>query len=349
MKALVIHEFGGPDVLRLEEMPNPEPAAGEVQVRVSAAIVARTKDVAARAGKPPFAPQIPELPHVLGAEHAGVVDAVGSGVDHRLIGKRVSVSAVLSCGDCRACRAGREEACASFSLIGVHRHGSYAEYCTAPVANVRPLPDDIDFVEAAAMAANGPVARAQLEAGGVGRDSTVLVVGAAGALGSTVAALAAHRGAQVIGVDRLAAKPGCLDALPLTTALDGDSPDLAQQIRAAGGSWGIDCVVDNLGLPVLWNAYRDSIADMGKIIVSGAVSHAPISMHLLPFYLHSQSLIGVRTGNRQQMDAFWQDVTDGFRLPGAMIHGVSWEAAADAHRTVENGTSLGQAVLLVGA
>ncbi|MFE7440900.1 zinc-binding alcohol dehydrogenase family protein [Streptomyces chartreusis] len=349
MKALVIHEFGGPEVLGLEEMPTPTPAAGEVRVRVAAAIVARTKDVAARAGKPPFAPQIPELPHILGAEHAGVVDEVGPGVDPGLTGKRVSVSAVLSCGECRACGAGREEACASFKLIGVHRYGSYAEYCTAPVQNVRLLPDDLDFVEAAAMAANGPVARAQLDAGGVGPNSTVLVVGAAGALGSTVAALAAYRGAQVIGVDRLAAKPGCLAALPLAVAIDGDSPDLAQQIRSAGGDWGIDCIVDNLGLPSLWDAYRDSVADMGRIIVSGAVSHAPISMHLLPFYLHSQSLIGVRTGNRRQMDAFWRDVTDGFRLPTAMMHGVSWEAAADAHRSVETGTSLGQAVLLIGA
>ncbi|MFJ9543254.1 alcohol dehydrogenase catalytic domain-containing protein [Streptomyces sp. NPDC101225] len=343
-----MHRFGGPDVLGLEEVPTPAPTAGEVRVRVAAVIVARTKDVAARAGKPPFAPQITELPHVLGAEHAGVVDKVGPGVDPGLIGKPVAVSAVLSCDDCRACRAGREEACASFGLLGVHRPGSYAEYCTAPVSNVQPLPNGVGFVDAAAMAANGPVARAQLDAGDVGRDSTVLVVGAAGALGSTVAALAAHRGAHVIGVDRIEAKPGCLDALPLATALDGDSSDLDRQIRAAAGSWGIDCVVDNLGLPALWDAYRDSVADMGRIIVSGAVSHTPIPMYLLPFYLHSQSLIGVRTGNRQQIDAFWRDVAEGFRMPKTMVYGVSWEAVADAHRSVEGGTSLGQAVLLVG-
>ena len=347
MKALVIDHFGGPEVLVLEDVPTPVAEAGQVRVRVSAVVVARTKDVATRAGRPPFASQVPGFPHILGTEHAGVVDQVGPGVDPGLLGRRVAVSAVLSCGDCRACHAHREEACSTFSLVGVHRQGSYAQYCTVPAANVHVLPDDIGFVEVAAMAANGPVARAQLEAGAVGPDSTVLVLGAAGALASTVASLAAFRGAKVIGVDRLAAKPGCLDALPLSGALDGDSPDLTELIREAGGDWGIDCVVDNLGLPTLWDAYRDSLADMGRVIVSGAISHAAIPMRLLPFYLRSQSLIGVRTGNRTQMEAFWKDVAAGFRLPGAMVRPTPWESASHVHRRVEDGTSLGQAVLVV--
>lgn len=347
MKALVIRAFGGPEVLGLEDLPDPAPGDGEVRVRVSAVVVARTKDVATRAGRPPFAAQVPGFPHVLGTEHAGVVDQVGPGVDPGLLGRRVAVSAVLSCGSCRACRARREEACASFGLIGVHRQGSYARYCTAPAGNVHPVPDDVSFAQAAALAANGPVARAQLEAGQVGAGSTVLVVGAAGALGSTVAALAAFRGADVIGVDRLAAKPGCLDGLPLAAALDGDSDDLAQQIRDAAGTWGVDCVVDNLGIAALWDAYRPALADMGRIIVSGAISHDPVPLRLLPFYLHSQSLIGVRTGNREQMAALWRDVTDGFRVPDAMVRQMPWEAAGDAHQAVEQGRSRGQAVLRI--
>src|SRR5690606_982934 len=138
-------------------------------------------------------------------------------------GRRVAVSAVLSCGECRACRIHQEEACSAFGLIGVHRQGSYAQFSVAPVRNLYPLPDEVTFEQAAALAANGPVARAQLNAGRAEDGRTVLVVGAAGALGSAVTALAAFRGAKVIGVDRLAAKPGCLDGLPLTAALDGDN------------------------------------------------------------------------------------------------------------------------------
>ena len=345
MKAFVIHRFGDPDVLALEEVPQPVPGRGEVCVRVAAAVVARTKDVATRAGRPPFAAQIPRFPHVLGTEHAGVVEAVGPGADPALVGRRVAVSSVLSCGDCRACSAGREEACASFRLIGVHRQGSYAQYCVSPAANLHPIPDALSFVEAAALAANAPVARAQLDAGGVGAGSTVLVTGAAGALGSTVAALAAFRGARVIGVDRLAAKPGCLDGVPLEAALDGERGDLGEAIREAARNGGLDCVVDNLGIASLWNAYRPLLADMGRIVVSGAVSHDALPMHLLPFYLGSQSLIGVRTGNRTQMKKVWSDVADGFRMPPSKVHPVPWNAVAEAHRAVERGASAGQTVL----
>jgi NADPH:quinone reductase-like Zn-dependent oxidoreductase len=347
VKALVIEEFGGPEVIRLAELTDPEPGAGEVRVKVSAVVVARTKDIATRAGRPPFADQVHSFPHVLGTEHAGEVDAVGPGADPALLGKRVAVSAVLACGSCRACRMHREEACFSFGLIGVHRPGSYAQLCVVPESNVSPLPDDVPFPQAAALAGNGPVARAQLDAGGVGPGSTVMVIGAAGALGATAAALAAHRGAQVIGVDRLALKPGCLDGLPLAAMVDGDADDLATAVREVTGEWGVDCVIDNLGIPAVWHKYRDCLADMGRIVVSGAISHDPLPVRLLPFYLRSQSLIGVRTGNRAQIAALWRDVAAGFRIPEAFVDSMPWETVGDAHRAVEAGISRGQAVLEV--
>lgn len=345
MKAFVITEFGGPDVLHLADVPTPEPTAGEVRIRVQAIAVARTKDVATRAGRPPFAHLVKNFPHVLGTEHAGVVDAVGPGVDDALIGSRVAVSAVLSCGSCPACRQGREEACEHFALLGIDRPGSYAEYTVVPATNVHILPSDVTAVDAAAVAANGPVARAQLDAGLVGAGSTVLVIGAGGSLGSTAATLAAWRGAQVIGIDQLSRHPGCLDGLPIVAALDGNAEDLADQVRAAAGDHGLDCVIDNLGISSLWEAYRPALADMGRIIVSGAISHEPLPMRLLPFYLHNQSLIGVRTGNRHQMAAMWEDVRKGFRPPATHVHPMGWLDAAIAHGLVEAGTARGQSIL----
>lgn len=339
--------FGDADVLQLEEVPTPIPASGEVRVRVDAIAVARTKDVAARAGRPPFASQITAFPHILGTEHAGVVDSVGPGVDSSLVGERVAVSAVLSCATCRACRQGREEACATFGLIGVHRQGSYAEYVVVPATNLSVLPPDVDMVEAAALTANGPVARAQLDAGQVGRDSVVLVIGAGGSLGSMAVALAEYRGARVIGVDRLASRQQPLAGLPLAAELDGDSADLGEQLADLTAPWGIDCVIDNIGIPSVWEAYRAVVADMGRIVVSGAINHEPLPMRMLPFYLRSQSLIGVRTGNRAQMAGLWRDVTAGFRPASSHVHAVPWLDAAVAHRRVEDGTANGQFVLVV--
>ncbi|RSN39894.1 alcohol dehydrogenase [Amycolatopsis sp. WAC 04197] len=343
MKALVIRAFGGPEVLEEAELPDPVPGPGEARVRVHAVVVARTKDVAARAGKPPFAQQITSLPHVLGTEHAGVIDQVGPGLDDDLVGKRVAVSAVLSCSRCRACGLSREEACSEFRLVGIHRQGSYAEYCVVPVKNVREIPAEVGFVEAAALAANGGVASAQLDAGEVGLDTTVLVPGAGGALGATVAALAAFRGARVIGVDR---RPPRLAGLPLV-ALDAAAQDLPERILEAVGSAGLDCVVDNLGVTALCEAYLPALGALGRVVVSGAINHDPIPIRLLQFYLRSQSLIGVRTGNRRQIDRLWADVSAGFRPPAGFVHEIPWTQVSDAHASIQSGGTHGQLVLTV--
>ena len=273
MRAVVLRAFGGPEQLVHEELDDPVPGPGEVRVRVEAVAVVRTKDVSARAGRPPFGGII-ALPHVLGAECAGVVDQVGPGGDGSLLGARVAVSAVLSCGRCRACTAHHEEACSSFSLIGVHHQGSYAELLLAPVGNVHRVPDGVDALQAAALAANGPVARAQLDAGGVEEGSTVVV-------------------------EHLARK-------------------------------------------------RDVLADRGRIVVSGAIGREPIPVALLGLYLRSQSPIGVRTGNRAQVAALWEDVRDGFRLPGPLVTARAWEDVALAHADVEECRAVGQLVLTLG-
>ncbi|MFA1549879.1 quinone oxidoreductase family protein [Actinomadura chokoriensis] len=342
MKAILLTGFGGPDVLRLSETPTPEPGPGEVRVKVRAIAVARTKDVATRAGRPPFGPLITTFPHILGTEHAGTVDAVGTAVDPALVGRRVAVSAILPCGGCRACRQNHEEACPSLALIGVHRAGSYAEHCVAPAENVHILPDDVGDAEAASLAANGPVARAQLDAGDVRMGTVVLVLGAAGSLGSTVAALAAHRGATVLGVSR---RPAALDGLPLTAALDADT--LSDQIRDAAGENGIDCVIDNLGITHLTESYLPALAPLGRVVVSGAVEHSPVPVPLLPLYLRGQSIIGVRTGNRYQISALWRDVQHGFRPPASHLQRLPWADTALAHHRVEAGTARGQTVLEV--
>lgn len=339
--------FGPPGVLELhDDLPSRDAGPGEVRVCVQAIAVARTKDVAMRAGQPPFAPRV-TLPHVPGTEHAGVVDAVGPDVDPGLVGVRVAVSAVLTCGECFACRRGHEEACAGFALIGVDRPGCYAEQVVVPAGNVYPVPDDVPLTQAAALAANGPVARAQLDAGGVGPGSIVAVMGAAGALGSTAAALAQHRGATVIAVDQLESKGELLAGLSLDGVFDGRDPELANKLRAHTDGWGIDCVVDNLGLAPLWDAYRPALATLGRIIVSGAIGRDPIQLDLLPFYLHSQALVGVRTGNPKQISALWDDVRAGFRLPEPAVVIRPWGEMHEVHAMVQEGRSVGQTVLEV--
>ena len=124
MKAIVLREFGAPEVLRLEEVPAPVPAAGEVLIRVKAVSVNRTLDLVVRSGK--YAMPV-KLPHVLGVDPSGVVEAVGPGVSERKPGDRVVTMQYLK----------PPTPTSPPAIIGVHGWGGYAEYVKVPAALTR--------------------------------------------------------------------------------------------------------------------------------------------------------------------------------------------------------------------
>ena len=201
MRAVVMRAFGDADVLEWEDVGEPSLGPGEVLVRVGAVAVSRTRDLATRTGRHPFSRAV-SLPHVLGGDFAGVVEGVGAGVDAGLAGRRVAASCSCPCGVCVPCRTGREPQCSSLEMLGIHRWGSYAELVAVPAANLEELPDDISMSQAAALAANGPIAHTQLEVAEVAAGTWVLVTGVTGALGSLLVALAHARGARVVGLSR---------------------------------------------------------------------------------------------------------------------------------------------------
>jgi NADPH:quinone reductase len=108
MKAIVLNEFGGPEVLRLEEVPRPAPAAGEILLKVHSVSVNRTLDLVVRAGHYPIKVR---LPHVLGVDPAGIVVQVGEGDDKFKVGDRVAVLSFIACRKCRYCLKGEEANC----------------------------------------------------------------------------------------------------------------------------------------------------------------------------------------------------------------------------------------------
>jgi D-arabinose 1-dehydrogenase-like Zn-dependent alcohol dehydrogenase len=335
MKAVVMREFGGPEVLELGELPLPEPGPGEVRVRVEAVIVNTTRDVVTRIGAGHFS-RFVTLPHVLGGEHAGPVDGIGDGVDPGLLGRRVVVDASFYCGTCEFCLAGEEQACVSAGLIGVHRQGAYAEFVVAPAANVTPIPDDVSSVEAAALITTGGVGLAQVEAAAVPVGGILVVPGVTGALGSMVAELATRRGVRVVGlardVDRAAAMPLAVEAI-----VDARADGLEERLRDACGPGGAHGVVDNVCAPPTWDACLAVLRPRGRVVISGTMGPGEVSIDSRRLYLSNQSIIGLRTGNNAAMQAFWDEVRSGFRLPAGLLETFSLWSAADVHRRVQGG------------
>jgi L-gulonate 5-dehydrogenase len=340
MRALVMREFGAADVLALEDAPEPEPGPGEVLVRVAAVEVSRTRDVAVRSGHHPFSRQV-TLPHVLGGDFAGTVEQIGAGVGPGLEGARVAVGNSIGCGECEACADGREPECPRLVMLGIHRWGSYAELVAMPAANLYAVPDGMGMAEAAALAATGPIAYAQLDAAGVAPGDWLLVTGASGSLGSTLTALAAARGVGVIG---LARRPEAI-AGDVMARVDAAADDVADALLGLTGPGGLTAVIDNVAVGELFARYLPALGTGGRIVVSGAIGQDVLPVPATPFYIRSQSLIGLRTATPRHRDAFWKEADRGFRLPPEVVRTLPLAAVADAHGAIEAGTNLGHAVL----
>jgi len=347
MRAVVMREFGDADVLRLEEVEAPRPGPGEALVRIGAVEVSRTRDIATRTGKHPFS-QAVTLPHVLGGDCAGLVEQVGEGVDAGLVGRRVAVSATQTCGECEACRGGHQERCLQLSLLGIHRRGSYADYAVAQASVLREIPDDLSYAEAAALAADGTIALTQLEVAGVEAESRLLITGATGALGTTLAALGAHFGATVIGLSRRPEKiPARLDM----ARVDSTDPDLAATLMELTGGAGISAAAENVSAPEVFAAYFPALAVGARIVVSGAIGTPELPVlpvPAAPLYVKSISLLGVRTAAHAARDRFWTLVAEGFRHPPGLVREMPLERAAEAQATIAAGSHLGHTVLTTG-
>lgn len=349
MRAVTMHEFGGEDVLRLEEVPDPVAGPGQVLIRVAAVEVSRTRDCATRTGRHPFS-QFVTLPHILGGDFGGTIEAVGEGIDPGRVGERVAVSNTETCGHCEACLAGREEQCPELSLLGIHRQGSYAELVAIAAENAHQIPGDLSLEEAAALAADGSIAFTQLGVAGVGPGTKLLVTGVTGALGTTLAALGAHLGADVIGLSR---RPGEVPAgLDLAANLDATDPALTDALLAATDGQGIGAVADNVANPEAFAAYFPALAIGARVVFSGAIGNPELPVlpvPAAPLYVKSISLLGVRTTTLVDRRKLWDVVAEGFRLPPGLLTELPLEEAAAAHARIQSGGQLGHTLLTVGS
>ncbi|MDX1622905.1 MAG: zinc-binding dehydrogenase [Gemmatimonadota bacterium] len=195
MKAAVFHGDG--KGLEVEEWPTPEPGPGEILLEVAGCGVCHTDLHYLDHGTPTFKPP----PIVLGHEVSGTVSALGEGVDRFATGDRVLLPAVLTCGECEACRTGRENVCSDQRMLGNHVDGGYAEYVVAPAKDVYELPAEIPLVEGSIIAdALTTPYHAVVHRGRVTPADRVVVIGCGG-VGLNIVQMAAALGARVVAVD----------------------------------------------------------------------------------------------------------------------------------------------------
>lgn len=195
MESIVIQQ---PNALAIEERPLPQPGNGEVRVKVKLAGICGSDSHIYR-GHNPFA----KYPRVIGHEFFGVIDAVGEGVTDKVVGQRVTVDPVISCGHCYPCSVGKPNVCASLVVLGVHRDGGFSEYAVVPAKNAWPVPENVSdhhavMVEPFTIAAN-------VTGQAKPREQDIALVYGAGPMGLTTIQVLkrVYRVKQVIVVDRI--------------------------------------------------------------------------------------------------------------------------------------------------
>ena len=336
MKAVVIHEFGGPEVMHLEDVPVPTPAAGEVLLKVEAVSVNRTLDLAVRAGR--YARTV-TLPHVLGADPCGTIAAVGAGVSARKIGDRVATSPRIKTATATA------TATEGPVMLGVQVWGGYAQYVVLPAANTHLLPEGLGFNAATIVARHAPLAFNLLtEKARVAAGEWVLIMGAAGGLGSAGVQVAKYLGANVIAAAGADDRVAAAKSLGADFGVNYRTTDLADEIGKITGGRGVDVVFENVGDADLFPKAFASIARNGRLVTAGAHAGGIVPFDLNQLYLNYVTIIGSTAQTDADVERSLHTATQG-HLDVLIDRVMPLSEAAAAHALVAERAGVGKVVL----
>ncbi|HET8623420.1 MAG TPA: zinc-binding dehydrogenase [Gemmatimonadales bacterium] len=343
MRALALGAVGGIEQLAVRDLSEPTvQRPDDVRIKVRAAAFNHL-DVWVARGLPGLELS---MPHIVGSDAAGVVDAIGTAVESVAPGDRVMINPGLSCRACDACLSGDEPLCRDFRLLGEHVPGAAAEYVVVPETNVARVPEGMPWDRAAAFSLATLTAwrmltnRAALRAG-----ETVLIWGIGGGVAQAALQIARLLGAFTIVTSGTPAKLAAARELGTDAAVNHSNEDVVAAVRKLTGGRGADVVVDSVG-QATWDTSLRALRRGGRLVTCGATSGPSVSLDIRRVFWHQWSLLGSTMGSRREYREIVRLAGRG-RLWPVVDRVVPLADAVDALRRLAAGEQFGKLVIEV--
>jgi NADPH:quinone reductase-like Zn-dependent oxidoreductase len=338
MKAVRIHEFGGPEVLRYEDVPDPKPRKDQVLVRVRACALNHL-DLWVRKGLPGV-----NLPHILGSDAAGEIVEIGEYVTGFKAGQRVLLAPMSFCNHCAKCVAGLQNQCPEFTVLGNRVDGGNCELMAVPAVNVIPIPDGLDFNQAASVplvfltAWHMLVGRAGIRPG-----QTVLVLGAGSGVGIAAIQVAKLFNARVITTAGDENKLEKGRELGADFGINHYKQKISEEVRRITNKDGVDIVVEHVG-SATWEESVKSLKPAGTLVTCGATTGPGVGIDLRFVYSRQLSILGSYMGTMGELYEVLSHVFAG-RLKPVVDRAFPLREIRAAHEHMEKSQMFGKIVL----
>lgn len=341
MEAALVREFGEIDRIRVEDVPSPRAGAGEAVVALRAAALNHL-DVWVRKGRG----TLKDGCLILGSDGAGVVVETGAGVTNVKPGDEVVVVAGLSCGGCEACLRGQQSECATFSIMGMSRHGTFAERVALPAVNLLPKPRGLTFEESSALGVAAVTAwRMLMTRGSLRAGETVVVHGIGGGVALAALQFARLAGALVLVTSSSDDKLARARKLGAHHAVNYRREDVVARVRELTGGRGADLVIDSVGAAT-WPLDIGLVRKGGRVVLCGVTTGATAPTDLRALYWNQVSLHGSTFGSHEDFRQMLRAVeANGVKPVIDSVHPLS--AVREATARMERGEQFGKIVLKI--
>jgi len=339
MKAVRIHQHGGIDVLKYENIPIPKITENQCLVKIKAAALNHL-DIWVRKGFP----GIP-LPMIMGSDGAGIVEKIGTNISDFSTGDKVLIQPLTYCGTCRWCKQNKENYCEKWGIFGENQDGTQCEYMAINANHLRIIPEGMSFEEAAAFPLVAETSYTMLiDRANIQKGETVFVWGASSGVGSMAIQIAKAMGCKVLTAVGNAEKGDFAEKLGADIIVNYKDDDIVKIVKEFTDQRGVDVVVEHVGTKT-WETSLRILGKGGRIVTCGATTGSEAKFDIRHLFYKQQSILGSTMGNVKSLDSTLAMYRKGDIKP-VVDKCFKMSKIRKAHEYLENGNQIGKVIII---